>query len=367
MNKSFSIYIHIPFCEKKCIYCDFASFVAKEDVKEKYFASLLDEIKSCKYQGKVRTIYIGGGTPSSVDEKYIKNILDEIRNKFEVQKNVEITIECNPNSATEEKLKFYKNIGINRISFGVQSLDDKILKIIGRLHNKNQAIDAIKTAKKMGFENISADIMIGLPGQTKSKLLSDAKTLLDLGINHISTYMLQLEEKAPLTRLVEKGVLKVPSDDKCVALYEALVAFLKKQDFERYEISNFAKSKTYSKHNLAYWQRREYLGFGLSAHSFVEGKRFANSKNMQDYLNRKNIECEKLSKEDEITEIIMLGLRCKLGFKISDLKKLGYDITKNKAYAEFLEKNILIKIGNVLRLNEDYYGVSNSVICGLLE
>ena len=179
--------------------------------------------------------------------------------------------------------------------------------------------------------------------------------------------MLQLEDGTLLDKKVRSGEIKIPSDDKCVTLYESLTEFLNSQGFERYEISNFAKDKKYSKHNLAYWQRKEYLGFGLSAHGFVDGKRFANSKKMQDYLNRKNIECEKLSKKDITTEIIMLGLRCKLGFKISDLKKLGYDITENKAYEQFLQKNILIKHGDLVKLNEKYYGVSNSVICELLE
>lgn len=366
MNREFSVYIHIPFCERKCLYCDFASFVTKKDVKEKYFESLVDEIKTCKYTGKAKTIYFGGGTPSSVDEKYIKNILDEIKNKFNVQKNAEITIECNPNSVTEEKLGFYKNIGINRISFGVQSLDNKTLKMIGRLHNKDQAINAIQIAKDVGFKNISADLMIGLPTQTKRRLLSDSKTLLDLGINHISTYMLQLEDGTALTQKVKSGEIKVPDDDKCVALYESLTKFLNSQGFERYEISNFAKNKTYSKHNLAYWSRNDYLGFGLSAHSFVDGKRFCNSKKMQDYLNRKNISKEVLTQKDVITEIIMLGLRCKLGVDLKSLKKLGYDLTKNKAYAQFLQQNILIKNSNKIYLNEKYYGVSNSVICELI-
>ena len=367
MNKQFSVYIHIPFCEQKCLYCDFASFVCGEDIKEMYFKALVNEIEKCKFEGKVKTIYFGGGTPSSIDEKYIKMVLDAIKKKFEIAKYAEVSIECNPNSTTLEKLMFYKKIGINRISFGVQSLQNKTLKQIGRLHNKKQALEAIKLAKVAGFKNISADLMIGLPGQTRGILLKDANELISQGINHISTYMLQLEERTPLASMVKNGELKVPNDDKSVELYENLTKFLSEDGFERYEISNFAKDKSYSKHNLAYWQRKEYLGFGLSAHSFVDGKRFANSKKMQDYLNHKNIMTEKLSKEDEITEIIMLGLRCKFGFKISDLKTMGYDITKNKPYAEFLQKNILIKLGNSIRLNEKYYGVSNSVICELLQ
>ena len=167
MNRELSIYIHIPFCEQKCLYCDFASFVCKNDVKEKYFSSLVDEIKFCKYKGIVKTIYFGGGTPSSVDEKYILQVVDEIKRKFEVPKSAEVTIECNPNSVTEEKLKFYKKIGINRISFGVQTLDNKTLKTIGRLHDKKQALKAIQMAKDVGFKNISADLMIGLTTTTK--------------------------------------------------------------------------------------------------------------------------------------------------------------------------------------------------------
>ena len=173
MNKTFGIYVHIPFCEKKCVYCAFSSFVARNDIQKKYFESLIKEISSCQEKGKVKTIYFGGGTPSCVPVKDIKKVLFEIKKKFEVDKNVEITIECNPNSTDLDKLKEYKKMGFNRISFGVQSLDDEKLRSLGRLHTKQQAYDAVKNAKLCGFENISVDFLIGIPDQTKKDILDN--------------------------------------------------------------------------------------------------------------------------------------------------------------------------------------------------
>ena len=365
MNK-FAIYIHIPFCEQKCIYCDFASFVCSEDVKKKYVLSLIDEINSSNKNGKASSIYFGGGTPSVLDEKDIGRILEALRNKFDVLKDAEITIECNPNSTTYEKLVYYRKIGINRISFGVQSLQNNILKKIGRLHNEEQAINAILMAQKAGFENISADLIIGLMGQTKEKLVGDAEKLVALGVTHISTYMLQVEKNTPLFEMVEKKEIVLPDDDKTIKLYEGLVKGLKRLGFKQYEISNFAKDKMFSKHNLAYWKRENYLGFGLGAHSFWGHKRWSNSKNMDDYLSRKNMQHEKLSNEDEITEAVMLGLRCDVGVNMKKILKLGYDITKNSYYKNYVENKILLQKGSKLNLNKKYYGVSNTIICNLL-
>lgn len=362
----FAIYVHIPFCEQKCIYCDFASFVCGEDVKEKYVLSLLDEIEKCSKKGKVSSIYFGGGTPSIIEKKYIGMILSKIREKFCVLDTAEITIECNPNSTTLEKLKYYKEIGINRVSFGVQSLQNNILKSIGRIHNEEQSINAILNAQEAGFDNISADLMIGLMGQTKEKLLGDAEKLIALGISHISTYMLQIEKNTPLFEMVENKKVVLPDDDQCVKLYESLVKMLKRYGFKQYEISNFAKDKKFSKHNMAYWKRENYIGFGLGAHSFYGKRRKANSTDMQNYLNRKKIHTEKLSTNDQITEIIMLGLRCDVGVNLKVLLKLGYDLTKNPYYNDYLDKKILKQKGSKIYLNKNYYGVSNSIICDLL-
>lgn len=360
------IYVHIPFCESKCIYCDFASFVKDDDIKEKYFKFLLNEISSSQYKGrKVDTIFVGGGTPSCVKSDYIANILKTIKENFIVEENAEVTIECNPNSISEEKLKKYLDSGINRISFGVQSLHDDALKVIGRLHNRKQALSAIEMAKKVGFKNINADLMLGLPKASIDKVIEDTKCLIECGVTHISAYMLQIEEKTPLAKMVEENPKFVLSDDETVEIYENLTKFLEKNGFLRYEISNFALSGAESKHNLKYWSGEDYIGFGLASHSLIDGKRIANSRDMEEYF--KGIKkIDELSINEKIEEKIMLGLRCKLGFNLDELLTLGHDIEQNENYKDFLKRGILQKEKNTIKLNPEYYGVNNFIIVSLL-
>lgn len=359
------IYVHIPFCESKCAYCDFASFVKPQEVKEEYFKSLLDELTNSKYAGQeVDTIYFGGGTPSCVDKKYIGDILLTIKALFKVE-NAEISIECNPNSIDREKLEYYLSQGINRISFGVQSLQDDALKEIGRRHNAQTALDAIKLAKAVGFKNINADLLIGIPNASEEKLLDDAKALIECGVNHISAYMLQVEEGTAIFERVKQNKNYLPSEDDSVYLYERLVGFLCKNGFRRYEISNFATKGFECKHNYKYWSGAPYLGFGLGAHSYIEGVRFSNSKDFGEYFARK-VKSEVLSNENKILERLMLGLRCDLGFSKKELLELGYDITKNSTYKEFLDKGFLIENGDRIMLEPNKYGVSNYIIVKLL-
>lgn len=365
MNK-IGIYVHIPFCESKCIYCDFASSVCNLETKQKYFESLISEIKNCRDKRAVSTIYFGGGTPSSVNVSDIKKVLDAIYENFDIDKNAEITIECNPNSATFEKLEEYRKMGFNRISFGVQSLHDETLKLIGRRHNSMQAFEAIDNAKKAGFKNISADLMIGLPGQSEEDLISDAEKLVNLNIKHISAYMLQVEENTPLFKKVESGEIIVPDEDECVKMYEALVKFLAKNGLNRYEISNFSREGWNSQHNMNYWKMGEYLGFGLAAHSFINSTRIANPCNMSDYLNRKGIVKEKIDNRESVVELIMLGLRCNAGVDTEKLINLGYDIKNSAYYEKFINKGIIKLEKNMIYLNPEYYGVSNSIICDLI-
>lgn len=366
MNKTFGIYVHIPFCEKKCVYCAFSSFVARNDIQKKYFESLIKEISSCQEKGKVKTIYFGGGTPSCVPVKDIKKVLFEIKKKFEVDKNVEITIECNPNSVDIKKLKEYKKMGFNRVSFGVQSLDNEKLKLLGRIHSKSQAEDAVAKAKISGFENVSVDFLIGVPDQTKKDILDNVAFVKENEICHVSAYMLQTEEGTKLFDDVKKGQTKVLGDDECVDLYELFVGELEKIGLKRYEISNFAKKGFESKHNKSYWQRKNYLGFGLSAHSFVDGVRFANASNFEDYFEGKKTLQEKLSTQEIIEEILMLGLRSDVGVKFKSLLECGVDIEKDCEFLTLVSKDVLKVRGNKFFLNPRFYGVSNDVICRLI-
>lgn len=357
-----SIYVHIPFCESKCVYCAFASFVEGEQEIKKYFETLKQEIASCEFSDReVSTIYFGGGTPSCVSEQQIFEVLQVIKHNFKVEENAEISIECNPNSATEKKLAAYKKMGFNRISFGVQSLDDQMLKFLGRKHDKQGALAAVERAAAAGFENISADLLLGLPAGDVKK---DAARLIKNGVKHISAYMLQIEENTPLKKMVERGELKLPSDDETADNYQKLACFLQKKGLKRYEISNFALPGYESRHNSTYWTGGRYIGFGLGAHSFDgKYKRWANASNFEDYYAGR-VQIETLSPSERDEEIIMLGLRCSFGFNIKDL---SFDITKNKNFNELLKQNIIIKNGDIITLNSDFYGVSNSVIIKLLE
>jgi len=366
--REIAIYIHIPFCKQKCAYCDFCSFCANEKMVDEYFAILKNEIKNCKLKKSalVSSIYFGGGTPSSVDKKFIIEIINTIKSEFDVQENAEITIECNPCSTTKEKLKAYFDAGFNRVSFGVQTLNDNILKIIGRLHNAQQAINAIEFAKEVGFKNISCDLIIGLPNQTKEDLIYAINKFNELEINHISSYMLQLEEGTALYNKVIKNEVKIPSEEEQVLLYGEVVTFLTALGYEQYEVSNFAKNKAYSKHNLNYWRRGEYLGFGLSAHSFVDETRYANSTKIEEYKLGKIALKEQLTKKEIAEEIIMLGLRYFEGVDLYKLSQIDADFTAKIKESKYVADGIIKVQNGKAILDAKYYSINNEIIVNLI-
>lgn len=392
MNE-FSIYVHIPFCNSKCYYCDFCSFVENEKNIKKYFIALKNEIIQKKVKGKVKSIYFGGGTPSSVDEKYVINILNLIFKNFTVDKDAEITIEVNPNSLNKDKLQSYFNAGFNRLSMGVQTTNCKSLKYIGRITNekilknyKKNIKKLLKIAKKIGFKNISTDIILGLPYNNEKFLIKDLKFLTKY-CNHISTYMLMIEEG---TKLFSYNLDVENIDEMSSKQYEIVCQFLKNKNFERYEVSNFAKNQTFSKHNLNYWNRGDYLGFGLSAHSFLNPIRFYNTNNFEHYLKdfskiefvtckkdtqqvlgelkKFDISIEKLNKKEAVEEKLMLSLRCASGLNLCEFNNNFYDILKRKEKEiKFLIKSDLIKIEDgFLRLTDKGFLVANQIILKLL-
>ena len=361
-KNSIFIYIHIPFCERKCSYCAFVSFCLSKSERERYINSLLDEIENYSTTKKVKSIYLGGGTPSLLSKDEIFTIFAKLREKFDIDKNAEITIEVNPNSVDEEKLRAYKAVGINRISVGVQSLSNKTLKSIGRLHTKEEAIEKLKLIGKY-FDNISADLILGLSGE--KSVTSYAKKLIKLKVKHISSYMLEVHENTKLYFEVRDKKYR-PLDEKGLTKsYDKLVKFLKKCGFRQYEISNFALADYESKHNLNYWNYGEYVGFGVSAHSFLSHKRMANADTLQGYYKRERKE-EKITKNMEIEERIMLGLRCYLGVDISTLRKLGYDIQKNDNYRKFLKEGEIVEDGGKFYLLPKYYKFADYYILNLL-
>ena len=276
--KEISVYIHLPFCERKCLYCAFTSFVSSDDVQKEYVKHLIKEIENFKDGYKAKTIYFGGGTPSVLRLDLLGKIFDALKNKFEIEKDAEITMEVNPNSVDEEKLGFYKRLGVNRLSIGIQSLNDKTLKKLGRLHTKKDVLYKLQLATKF-FDNISCDLILGL--EKEKNVVKYARKLIKFGIKHISCYILEVHENTPLYSLVKNKKYQPLNDEAVAKSYEELRKFLEKQGFNQYEISNFSFLCFESKYNLAYWSYDDYVGFGLSSHSFLDGARYENSSDLK--------------------------------------------------------------------------------------
>lgn len=340
------IYVHIPFCVKKCDYCDFISYSNCFDMQERYVEKLLEEIEENKNllrNNFISTIYIGGGTPSAIKPELIKKILDKIYDVagIEIEKNkgtsnggkkvignempdkkekIEITIEVNPGTTTKNNLQMYKNCGINRLSIGLQSTDDAILKKIGRIHNYEQFLDTYKWAEEAGFENINVDLMLGLPGQDIGILKNSLENVVNLKPEpkHISVYSLIVEENTKIEQRIDSGELSLPDDEEERRQYHYMKNFLELNGYKHYEISNFAKPGFESKHNMNCWEQKQYVGFGVAAHSYVNGVRYANTTDLKEYLNvdksKKNRNVE--SMENKIKNENKIGKENeKVGFK----------------------------------------------------
>lgn len=310
------IYIHIPFCVKKCDYCDFISYSNCFDMQEKYVEKLLEEIEENKDLLKnnfISTIYIGGGTPSAIKSELIKKILDKIYDVSRIDKEkVEITIEVNPGTITKNNLQMYKDCGIKRLSIGLQSTDDAILKEIGRIHNYNQFLDTYKWAGEAGFENINVDLMLGLPGQDIEILKNSLENVVNLKPipNHISVYSLIVEDGTKIEQRIDSGELSLPDDEEERRQYHYMKNFLELKGYKHYEISNFAKPGFESKHNMNCWEQKQYVGFGVAAHSYVNGVRYANTSDLKEYLNVDN----KKSVENDMKNDFEVNFENKNGF-----------------------------------------------------
>ena len=327
------IYIHIPFCKKKCSYCDFKSFEKiNEKIKKEYIEALIKEIQLTKNNSNyiVSTIYIGGGTPSFIDEKYIKEILQAIYKKWEIKPEVEITIEINPGTINKSKLEAYRMMGINRLSIGLQSTNDYLLKKIGRIHNYQDFIDTYILARKTGFKNINVDLMLALPEQTLENLMQSVRKIINLNPEHISIYSLILEENTELFSKVQKGEEALVKDELEREMYWKSKEAFEEAGYIHYEISNYSKKGYESKHNKNCWSQKEYLGFGIAAHSYLEEKRFCNIDNLNKYIENikkgnleenRIIEEKNRTKENIAKEYMMLGLRKIEGVSISEFQR----------------------------------------------
>ena len=303
------LYIHIPFCKSKCSYCDFYSFRPTTDDMDSYLTAVLSCIEKWgkSINGGFDTIYFGGGTPSFFGGERITKIIDKAKESFEIAKNAEITVECNPSSVSEDLMKTLSKAGVNRISLGVQSALTNERKMLGRASDCEQVGNAIKLAKENGITNISLDLMLGIAGQTMQSLDQSLDFLLESDVTHISAYLLKLEEGTPLFE--KKDSLPFPSEDDVCDMYLHTVDRLEKAGFIQYEISNFAKKGFESRHNTKYWKAKEYLGIGPSAHSFIDSKRFFYKRNFSAFIDGDDVIFDDLGGGEE--EYVMLALRLK--------------------------------------------------------
>ena len=317
-----AIYVHIPFCKRKCAYCDFTSFAGCEDRYKEYFDALGSEIDAWQDKLRIssmRSIFFGGGTPSLAPAKYIAETIGRISRYIAIAPDAEITIEANPGTVDMDKLTAYRKAGVNRISFGVQSFDANLLQTLGRIHDPEEAKNAVHMAKTAGFDHISVDLMYALPGQNMQMWLSTIETALSLPIDHISAYSLIIEEGTQMGKWVSEGSVTLPDEDTVNEMQRMAIAKFEKAGFMRYEISNFAKPGCESRHNMAYWKDIDYLGLGCAAHSLVDNQRFSNPDTLEAYLSgARMLELSERSMDDRKEEIIMLSTRMTMGL---DLKK----------------------------------------------
>ncbi|MGE5400023.1 MAG: radical SAM family heme chaperone HemW [Ignavibacteriales bacterium] len=371
--KESALYIHIPFCEHKCIYCDFYSVITKENV-EKYLGALKKEISyysAIHSEGRLFTsVFFGGGTPSLMEPSYIGEILDFLKSNFSVSGSAEITLETNPGTVDSKRLRDFLSLGINRLSVGVQSFDNDELKFLTRIHDRQTAINTIKEANSIGFENINLDLIFNLPGQTKKRWLSNLETALQLPVNHISAYSLILEKGTILNKMVLDGRVKLQDSDYDAEIYQLTIDFMRSHDFHQYEVSNYAKEGFECRHNKAYWQYMDYLSFGTSAHSFVNGRRWWNFSNISRFISEicKNgnavASFEDLTNEQMLTEYVMLALRSN-GLNIQSLKDRFGDEWINGRYSmlkSFQKRGLLFFENNHVYLTDKGYALCDEIL-----
>lgn len=359
-----SVYIHIPFCHSICTYCDFCKMYYDKKVINKYLMELENEIKNTYKGEQIKTIYIGGGTPSSLS-------LDELKQLFNIIKTFnkdyleEFTIECNIDSLDSNKLLLFKNNGINRLSIGVQSFNYKLLSILGRSHTKEQVVNIINESKKIGINNINVDLIYGINGEDMDDLKKDIDILLSLDIPHISLYSLIIE---PHTKLyIDK--FDEMDEDLNAKMYEYINDTLKKNNYIHYEISNYSKEGFQSKHNLVYWRNLEYYGFGLGASSFINNKRYDNTRNLSNYLDGKYILNENvLTKKEMMENEMILGLRLLEGVEKEEFfKKYNKNIEDVFNIKDLLDRKMLVDDGKFIYIPEDKIFISNSVLIEFLD
>lgn len=361
------IYIHIPFCLAKCNYCNFNSYVTSEEEKKKYVKALCREIKNFGKTDTVDTIYFGGGTPTCLEPAYLAEILQTLSDKFNLAENCEITTECNPATVDKIGLKFLRSLGVNRLSIGMQSANAEELKVLGRIHSAKDCALCVKNAKEAGFDNISLDLMLGIPKQSLDSWENSLRMATELEPKHISCYALKVEEGTPFSRMK----LDLPDEDETCDMYDMCAEILDKKSFNRYEVSNFAVSGFESRHNAKYWLCDDFVGFGAGAYSCFENRRYSNIANTKKYMEVVNSDlsaecsCEELSIEDRMSEFMFLGLRLAEGVSESRFKE-RFSVDVFDVFGNALSKNIkrgtIVQENGRLRIPDRYIYVGNSIM-----
>ena len=372
------LYLHIPFCRQKCLYCDFPSVSQMEHLYQSYTEALRREIAG---QGllfsdcNVDTIYIGGGTPTLLPQALLLSLIQEVKNSFALDPNNEFSIEVNPGTVTGDTLTMLKVAGINRVSFGIQSFDDEILRTLGRIHNAKQGIEAVILAQKSGFQNISMDLMFDLPGQTLEHWHQSLKVASTLGVAHLSAYGLKIEDETPFARQLKQGILQLPADDEQAAMYDLTTHYLHEQGYSRYEISNYARPGYECQHNLKYWTYQSYLGLGAASHSFIKGDRIANVSNIKQYIeiishNHSAVEFQETPKiATAMAEFCFLALRTINGLSfVAFQDQFGIDFEKvyGLQLKELVQKGLLVLSPERASLTELGMKFGNQVFCVFL-
>ncbi len=364
------LYVHIPFCKSKCRYCDFNSFAGCEGYIAPYFSALISEAESWSKSETdfvFDTLYMGGGTPSYVNPQLLGETILKLRSIFDFAKKPEITIECNPKTIDLEGLKILKTSGANRLSIGLQSAKNDTLKVLGRIHTFEDFEKCYNDARQAGFDNISIDLMYGLPDMTMSDWDYSLQKAIDFKPEHISTYALKIEDGTPFSKMN----LNLPDDDLCADMYERSVKVLEEYGFKRYEISNFAKEGRESQHNLKYWRRKDYLGLGLGAYSCIKNKRFSNLNRLDEYIKsvRQTGFAVESSEEvlliEQMSEFVFLGLRCTNGICLPEFKEqFNCDITDvfGKSIKKYCDWGFMEMKNDRLYFTEKGYFVSNSIL-----
>lgn len=372
-RRELALYIHIPFCQSKCAYCDFASYPGQENAWEPYVDVLLEELREWKdrlLEYEVATIFLGGGTPSLLPAGMIERILEEVRSCVSLSPNAEISMEANPGTLTMDKLKAYRVAGFNRLSIGAQSFEDRLLKSLGRIHTSRQIYESVDMARAAGFENLNLDLMYALPGQEPADWRHTLDSAIMLKPDHLSAYSLIVEPGTPMAGRVARGEAILPNDDQTNGMQRLAVEKLAEAGYVRYEISNFAQLGYACRHNLTYWLRGDYLGLGCAAHSMMAGWRFANPAGLRAYLSgERRTDVQQLSRTDAMEETMMLSTRTCRGLDLSAWsQQFGEDFLNGREkQVRRLQSAGLIELSdNFLRLTLRGMEVQNAVVLELM-